>query len=116
VILSKKALTTHYNGIKIVQARDYIQIHIPPYIDKILENHGWNEEGKSYTWMIEPLYPSSIKELETSEGKSDPVEAHAINKVVGFAYRTRHRLGSDRVIEILNETCPCTVCGIEERL
>jgi hypothetical protein len=42
-----QSLTTHYNGIKIVQDRDYIHIHVTPYIDKILENHRWGEEGKS---------------------------------------------------------------------
>jgi hypothetical protein len=47
--LAEKSLATHYNGIKIVQDRDYIHIHVVPYIDKILENYGWTEEGKSET-------------------------------------------------------------------
>jgi hypothetical protein len=67
-IKAEEGLTTHFNGLEIVQDRDYIHIHVAPYIDKILVNHGWSEEGKQETRLVEPIHPSSIKELETSEG------------------------------------------------
>jgi hypothetical protein len=61
VIVAKEGLTSQYNGLEIVQARDYVHIHIAPYLDKIMCNHGWSEEGKNETRLIEPLHPSSIK-------------------------------------------------------
>lgn len=88
VIVAEEGLTSHYNGLEIVQARDYVHIHVAPYLDKIIATHGWSEEGNNETRLIEPLHPSSIKELETSEGPEDPAEARAIEKSAGFGYRT----------------------------
>jgi hypothetical protein len=34
-------LISHYNGIDIIQDRDYVKIHVGKYINKILTNHGW---------------------------------------------------------------------------
>jgi hypothetical protein len=45
-IKAEEGLLTHFNGLEIVQDRDYIHIHVAPYLDKILANHGWTEEGK----------------------------------------------------------------------
>jgi hypothetical protein len=88
VIDAEEGLTSHYNGLEIVQARDYVHIHVAPYLDKIIGNHVWSDEGKNETRIIEPLHPSSIKELETSEGLEDPVDARALEKTPGFAYHT----------------------------
>jgi hypothetical protein len=33
-------LVEHYNDTQVVQACDYIHIHIGPYVDKILNTHG----------------------------------------------------------------------------
>jgi hypothetical protein len=81
-------LSTHFNVLEIVQDRDYIHIHVSPYLNKILANHGWSKEGKQEARHFEPLHPSSIKELETSEGPDDPVTAKAIETAAGFANRT----------------------------
>jgi hypothetical protein len=87
-IKAELGLSTNFNGIDIVQDRDYIHIRVAPYLDKILANHGWSEEGKQEARYFEPLHPSSIKELETSEGPKDPVAAKAVETAAGFAYRT----------------------------
>jgi hypothetical protein len=39
-LLSEPGLVNHYNGLKVVQTRDYVHIHVAPYIDKILDGHG----------------------------------------------------------------------------
>jgi hypothetical protein len=57
-------LITHYNGLEVVQDRDYGHIHVGPYIDKILNNHGWGTSGKDEDQIIEPVHTSSIKEIE----------------------------------------------------
>ena len=36
-----KELATHYNGIEIEQPREYIGIKVAIYIEKLCENHGW---------------------------------------------------------------------------
>jgi hypothetical protein len=81
-------LVTHYNGLEVVQDRDYVHIHVGPYIDKILNNHGWATAGKDEDRIIEPVHPSSIKEIESSEVPEDPAAAKAIDNTAGFKYRT----------------------------
>jgi hypothetical protein len=81
-------LVTDYNDLEVVQDRDYVHIHVGPYIGKILNNHGWATTGKDEDRIIEPVYPSSIKEIESSEGPEDPAAAKAIENTAGFKYRT----------------------------
>ena len=45
VSTSNKGLGTKYNGLDILQTRDYIKIHCESYIDKILLSHGWSDPG-----------------------------------------------------------------------
>jgi hypothetical protein len=78
----------HYNGLEVVQARDYIHIHIDPCVDNILNNNGWDTDGKDVNSITEPVHPNSIKEIESSEGPDDPVSAKAIDPAAGFKYRT----------------------------
>jgi hypothetical protein len=40
VIVAKEVLASHYNGLEVVQARDYVHIHVAPYLEKIIANHG----------------------------------------------------------------------------
>jgi hypothetical protein len=58
------------------------------YLNKILANHVWSEEGKKEARHFKPLHPSYIKELETSEGPGDPVAAKTVETAASFAYRT----------------------------
>jgi hypothetical protein len=39
-IEAEVGLVSHYNGIEIVQDRDYIKVHVSTYLEKILANHG----------------------------------------------------------------------------
>jgi hypothetical protein len=86
-IKAEEGLSTHFNGLEILQDRDCIHIHVAPYLDNILDNHGWTEEGKQETRLIEPVHPSSIKELETSEVPDDATAANVIETAAGLAYR-----------------------------
>jgi hypothetical protein len=81
-------LVEHYNGLEVVQTRDYVHVHVGPYIEKILSNHGWTTAGKDETKIIDPAHPNAIKEIETFEGPADPVAAKAIETTSGFKYRT----------------------------
>jgi hypothetical protein len=81
-------LAMHYNGLEVVHDRDYINIHIGPYVDNIINNHGWATVGKDDNRIIEPVHPKSIKEIESSEGPTDPMESKAIESAAGFKYCT----------------------------
>jgi hypothetical protein len=72
----------------VVQARGYFHINVGPYVEKILNNHGWDTAGKDENWIIESVHPNSIKGIETSEGPEGPVAAKAIETAAGFKDRT----------------------------
>jgi len=41
---AENKLATSYNGIEIVQKEGYVAIRVKKYIDKVAENHGWENE------------------------------------------------------------------------
>jgi hypothetical protein len=43
VPMKRQGLLTHYNGIDIIQTRDYITLHVGSYIRRIIESHGWTD-------------------------------------------------------------------------
>jgi hypothetical protein len=86
--IKAEGLSTHFNGLEIVQDRDYICVNGAPYLDNILANHGWTEEVKQETRFMDPIHPISIKELETSEGPEDDAAANTIKVATCFAYHT----------------------------
>jgi hypothetical protein len=43
VPIKRHDLLTHYNGIDIIQTRDYITLHVGSYIRKIVGNPGWSD-------------------------------------------------------------------------
>jgi hypothetical protein len=87
-IVAEIGLVSHYNGIDIVQERDYVKIHVGKYIGKILANHGWEQGTKAESRLIEPLHPSAFKELVEKVPPTEPSEKAELERVAGFAYRT----------------------------
>jgi hypothetical protein len=81
-------LVSTFNGLEIIQSRDYIKIHVGKYIDKVLVGHGWEQHSGTSTRPLEPIHPNVYKEVESSEGPVTPTEAAAIEKSAGFSYRT----------------------------
>jgi hypothetical protein len=81
-------LVSHYNGIEIVQDRDYVKIHVGKYIGKILANHGWEQGTKAESRLIEPLHPSTFKELEETVPPTEPSEKAELEISAVFAYWT----------------------------
>jgi hypothetical protein len=86
-IVAEIGLVSHYNGIEIVQDRDYVKIHVSIYIGKILENHGWEREQRR-NHVIEPLHPSEFKELKETVTPTEPSEKAELERSAGFTYRT----------------------------
>jgi hypothetical protein len=43
VPMKRQGLLSHYNGIDIIQTRDYVTLHVGSYLRKIIANHGWTD-------------------------------------------------------------------------
>jgi hypothetical protein len=93
-LLSEPGLVKHYNGLEVVHTHDYLNIHVGPYIDKILDGHGWNMVGKVESRLVEPIHPSAIKELETATGLECTKAAAKLAEDAGF----KHCIGIGEII------------------
>jgi hypothetical protein len=76
-----------FNGIDILQARDFVKISCETYIDKIVSHHGWQNETASNQPVPMRADSDSLRKLELSKGPEDPAEAQALETEMGFSYR-----------------------------
>jgi hypothetical protein len=88
--MKRQGLVTLYNGLDILQTRDYIKVLCKMYINQISNIHldqGWM---KSYLISDQPTplptTPLFMKALQTKEGNPDPVVQRALEKKMGFSY------------------------------
>ena len=77
ILMKRQGLVTLYNGLDIIQTRDYIKVSCDTYIDRISNihlDHGWM---KSYLISDRPTplptTPQFMKALQTDEGDPDPI-------------------------------------------
>jgi hypothetical protein len=60
-------LTSEFNGVDVLQARDFIKLHSTSYIQRLLESHKWSTqsswESKPGAKPFEPLSPSVVPSL-----------------------------------------------------
>jgi hypothetical protein len=87
-IIAEDGIMSHYNGIDIVQARDYIKIHVETYIDKIIKVHGWETASSTEDRIVDPIHPSAVRELEETAPPETEAECLANEKDAGFPYRS----------------------------
>jgi hypothetical protein len=85
-----QGLVTLYNGLDILQTREYINVSCETYIDCISNihlDHGWM---KSYLILDCPTpLPTTqqfMKALQTEEGDPNPIAKKALEKKMGFSY------------------------------
>jgi hypothetical protein len=83
-IVAEDGLMSHYNGIDIVQERDYIKIHIETHIDNILKVHGWETASSTEHRLVEPIHPSAVRELEETAPPETEAESLANEKDTGL--------------------------------
>jgi hypothetical protein len=91
--MKRQGLVTLYNGLDILQTKDYIKVSCETYINQISNihlDHGWI---KSYLISdrptLLPTTPPFMKALQTEEGNPDPVIKRALKKKMGFSYQSR---------------------------
>ena len=59
---------TRYNGVDVIQARNYIKINNPTYITKIVNEHAWMIEGPPLSTLPTPMKDDKkfIHQMETA--------------------------------------------------
>jgi hypothetical protein len=88
--MKRQGLITLYNGLNILQTRDYIKVSCETYINRISNihlNHGWM---KSYLISDRPTSlpttPQFMKALQIEEGDPNFVVQRTLEKKMGFSY------------------------------
>eukprot|EP00957_Ditylum_brightwellii_P136818 10433136-Ditylum_brightwellii.AAC.1 len=61
-------------------------MHAKTYLSKLLKNHGWECGTKEEDKIIEPIYPDSIKESETTVGPSSEAESNQLEVEEDIGY------------------------------
>jgi len=85
---AKNKLATTYNSIELEQTEGYIAIRVEKYINKVGENHGWENEVFSKKPKA-PLNGILAREIiESGEGPlAKTPEARELKSQMGFPYR-----------------------------
>ena len=85
---TSQGVTQLYNGIDVIQTRDYVKIGCESYIDRMLQTHGWDTPPHKDSPNIVPLAPTVVEKLQKLEGPPEKSpEARAIERSYGFSYR-----------------------------
>jgi hypothetical protein len=91
VTTESKGLGTRYNGIDLLQTRDYLKVSCSTYIKRILQTHGWETPSpkESDRHDLVPLSPETIHKLDSlPSGPSEDTPEHTeLQTEVGFSYR-----------------------------
>ena len=84
VPLKRQGLLTHYNGLDIIQTRDYITLHCGTYVRKLLANHGWTDMHPTSL----PMSPDNahVRSLDTAVLPATTTEHDALESR-HFRYR-----------------------------
>jgi hypothetical protein len=85
---AESKLATSYNGIEMEQMEGYIAIRIEKYINKVAENHGWENDvfSKKPKAPLSDLMAKDI--IESGKGPlAKTPEAKELESQMGFPYR-----------------------------
>jgi len=89
VSTTSKDIGTKYNGVDILQSRDYIKLYCESYIDKILLSHGWSvpSPNESNCHNMVPLSPDAVSRLQSLVGPLENLAEHLeLEKKMKFSY------------------------------
>ena len=87
-IETKDGVYQRYNGIDVIQTRDYIKVGCETYIDRMLMSHGWDAPRHQDPPNLTPIPTDTASRLMTLEGPTEKSqEAKEIAKKQGFSYR-----------------------------
>ena len=80
---------TRYNGVDVIQARNYIKINNPTYITKIVNEHAWMIEGPPLSTLPTPMKDDKkfIHQMETAVPPSCEEDRTKLQIDMNFNYR-----------------------------
>ena len=85
--LKMQGTINYFNGVNLVQTRNYITVNCKMYLERVFERHGWTQTPASNNKGSIPLSPKVMRELEETKGPTDKKEAKELEKEMGFGYR-----------------------------
>jgi Reverse transcriptase (RNA-dependent DNA polymerase) len=89
---AKQGIISKYNGIDVLQSRDYVKLSCESYIDKLLVAHGWEVPRRTDECTLskhfEPLPQNVIPQLYNDIGPPEYTKAHSdLESSMKFSYR-----------------------------
>ena len=84
VPMKRQGLLTHYNGLDIIQARNFISVNCGSYVRKLLASHGWTDMHPVHLPMAADN--AHIHSLDTAIPPSNTAECEAL-EAANFRYR-----------------------------
>jgi hypothetical protein len=83
-----EGLATEFNGVDVLQTRDYIKVSSESYIHRLLKTHGWDTPVDDTSAPREPLPPDSYIALYNTVGPPEgSQEAASLAAEFGYTYR-----------------------------
>jgi hypothetical protein len=90
--MKQQGLVTLYNGLDILQTRDYIKMSCETYINRISNIHLAHDWMKAYLILDRPTpLPTTVqflKTLQTDKGDPDEKSQQTLAKKMGFSYQS----------------------------
>jgi hypothetical protein len=86
----RQGILTLYNGLDILQTKDYIKVSCKMYINRISRAH--IEQGWMKNYLIPdcptplPTIPQFLKDIQTTKGDPNPTAQKTLEKKMGFSY------------------------------
>ena len=89
-IETEQGVYQRYNGIDVIQTRDYVKVGCETYIDRMLQTHGWDAPSSKEHELTNPvpIQPTLAARLITLDGPPEKSpEAKELARQKGFSYR-----------------------------
>jgi len=90
VSTTSEGIGTKYNGVDILQTRDYIKLSCESYLDRVLQTHGWDQPGprESDRFDSVPMTHEATTTLQGLEGPAEGSPAHKrLEAEMKFSFR-----------------------------
>lgn len=87
--MKKLGIVERYNGVDVLQTKDYVKIHTSLYLKKILNTHGWLNDKSTIPVNPIPMRNESkyFNMLDTVTGPNDAQGKIDLEDEAGFSYR-----------------------------
>jgi Reverse transcriptase (RNA-dependent DNA polymerase) len=85
--LNNLGIIIRFNGVDILQSRNYIKLSCHTYLDKILDHHQWQHLKAANNPVPMRTDSNFMQDIETSKGPDNPKEQRTLEREMNFNYR-----------------------------